>query len=64
MTDFIRGENRHHSTLFPERLDDYIAAESAVRVCSKHDPTFHTAWTVAGIRLARCSDGAERQSGH
>ena len=32
MTDFIQGENRYQSTLFPERLDDYIVEDSAVRV--------------------------------
>lgn len=32
MTDFIEGENRYQSTLFPERLDDYVAEDSAVRV--------------------------------
>ena len=32
MTDFIEGENRYQSTLFPERLDEYIAEDSAVRV--------------------------------
>ena len=32
MTDFIQGENRYQSTLFPERLDEYIAEDSAVRV--------------------------------
>ena len=32
MTDFIQGENRFQSTLFPERLDDYIAEDNAVRV--------------------------------
>ena len=32
MTDFIEGENRYQSTLFPERLDDYIAEDNAVRV--------------------------------
>jgi transposase len=32
MTDFIEGENRNQSTLFPERLDDYIAEDNAVRV--------------------------------
>ncbi len=32
MTDFIEGENRFQSTLFPERLDDYIAEDNAVRV--------------------------------
>ena len=32
MTDFVEGENRYQSTLFPERLDDYIAEDNAVRV--------------------------------
>lgn len=32
MSGFIEGENRHQATLFPERLDDYIANESTVRV--------------------------------
>jgi transposase len=32
MTDFIRGAERSQSTLFPERLDDYIAEGSAVHV--------------------------------
>lgn len=32
MTDFIEGECRSQSTLFPERLDDYIDEDSSVRV--------------------------------
>ena len=32
MTDFIQGENRHQSVLFPERLDDYVGEENTVRV--------------------------------
>lgn len=32
MTDFIEGENRNQATLFPERLDDYITEDNAVRV--------------------------------
>jgi transposase len=32
MKRFIEGENRSQSTLFPERLDDYIAEGNAVRV--------------------------------
>ena len=32
MTRFIQGEDRTQSTLFPERLDDFIAEDSAVRV--------------------------------
>ncbi len=32
MTDFIEGDSRSQTTLFPESLDDYIADDSAVRV--------------------------------
>jgi len=32
MKRFIEGENRLQSTLFPERLDDYIGEDNAVRV--------------------------------
>ena len=32
MTGFIEGEARNQATLFPERLDDYISEENAVRV--------------------------------
>ena len=28
---FIHGANRHEESLFPERLDDYIAEENPVR---------------------------------
>ena len=32
MSGFIQGDDRHQATLFPERLDDCIAEDSAVRV--------------------------------
>ncbi len=32
MSGFIEGENRQQSTLFPERIDDYIGEASPVRV--------------------------------
>ena len=32
MSGFIEGTERHQATLFPERLDDYVAEDSAVRV--------------------------------
>ena len=32
MSEFIEGEARTQATLFPERLDDYIAEDNAVRV--------------------------------
>ena len=32
MSGFIEGENRYHTTLFPERVDDYVDEDSAARV--------------------------------
>jgi transposase len=32
MSGFIQGEDRSQATLFPERLDDYVAEDSPVRV--------------------------------
>ena len=32
MSGYIEGEDRHQATLFPERLDDYVGEDSAVRV--------------------------------
>jgi transposase len=32
MSRFIEGEDRRQATLFPERLDDYVAEDSPVRV--------------------------------
>ncbi len=32
MSGFIEGEDRNQATLFPERIDDYITEDSAVRV--------------------------------
>jgi len=32
MSGFIKGEDRFQATLFPERLDDYVAEDSSVRV--------------------------------
>jgi transposase len=32
MSGFIQGEDRSQATLFPERLDDYVAQDSSVRV--------------------------------
>ena len=32
MSGFIEGDDRSQATLFPERLDDYVAEDNAVRV--------------------------------
>jgi len=35
MSGFIAGESRHQATMFPERLDDYVTEDSAVRVVTE-----------------------------
>ena len=32
MKRFVEGEDRNQSTLFPQRLDEYIAEDNPVRV--------------------------------
>ena len=32
MKRFVEGEDRSQSTLFPERLDDYVGEDNPVRV--------------------------------
>ena len=32
MSGFIEGENRYQSTMFPERVDDFVDEDSVVRV--------------------------------
>lgn len=32
MSGFIEGEDRSQSTMFPERVDDYVGEDSPVRV--------------------------------
>ena len=66
MTGFIEGECRSQATLFPERLDDYIAEESPVRVIDvfvdeldlariSHRPGYHSDF---GEDVERKSDQA------
>jgi hypothetical protein len=33
MSGFIEGENRYQSTLFPERVDDYVEEDSGRSRC-------------------------------
>ena len=35
LSGFIEGEDRTQATLFPERIDDYVAEDSPVRVAAK-----------------------------
>ena len=38
MKRFVVGESRNQSTLFPERLDEYIAEDNPVRVIDVFNP--------------------------
>ena len=49
MRRFIEGEDRNQSTLFPERLDDYIAEDNPVRVID----VFVDELDLAGLGFAR-----------
>ena len=44
MKRFIEGEDRSQSTLFPEKLDDYIAQDNAVRGCLHQQARSEQAW--------------------
>ena len=37
MSGFIEGRNRHQSTLFPERIDDYAEKDLEVRMLEAPD---------------------------
>ena len=50
MKRFIEGENRFQCTLFPESLEDYIAADNPVRVIDAF---------VDGLDLKRLGTGNE-----
>ena len=49
MSGFIEGEARTQATLFPERLDDYITEEHAVRVID----VFLDSLDLSGLGLKR-----------
>jgi hypothetical protein len=52
MSGFIKGEDRSQATLFPERLDDYVAEDSAVRVID----VFLDDLDLSGLRDETCRD--------
>ena len=49
MKRFSEGENRSQSTLFPERLDDYIAPDEGPPDYAPHVETFVTERSVEGL---------------
>jgi hypothetical protein len=51
MKRFVEGEERSQATLFPERLDDYIAEDNPVRVID----VFVDELDLKGLALRECS---------
>ena len=60
MSGFIEGEDRHQATLFPERLDDYIAEDSAVRVID----VFVDDQDLSGLGFKTVAEGTGRPGYH
>jgi len=57
MTRFVVGDDRSQSTLFPERLEDYLAEDNPVRAID----VFVDELDLAGLGLAASS--RRRQEG-
>ena len=49
MSGFIVGADRNQATLFPERLDDFVAEESATRVDEELADQVWEAWDKGEI---------------
>jgi len=60
MSGFIEGEDRHQATIFPERLDDYIAENSLVRVVD----VFVDDLDLSGLRFKTESEVTGRPGYH
>ena len=54
MKRFVEGEDRNQSTLFPQRLDEYIAEDNPVRVID----AFVDELDLAGLGFERVVTGA------
>ena len=60
MSGFIKGENRNQSTLFPERIDDYVGEDNAVRVID----VFIDRLDISGLGFKAEASGTGRPGYH
>jgi len=60
MSGFIEGEDRNQATLFPERIDDYVAEDSPVRVVD----VFIDDLDVSGLGFRTAPNATGRPSYH
>jgi len=60
MSGFIEGENRHQSTMFPEKLDDYVSEDNPARVID----LFIDKLDISGLGFKTDTEGAGRPGYH
>jgi len=60
MSGFIEGENRHQTTLFPERLDDFVSEDNPARVID----VFIDKLDISGLGFKTDTVGAGRPGYH
>ncbi len=60
MSGFIEGENRHQSTLFPEKLDDFVSEDNPARVID----VFIDKLDISGLGFKTETTGAGRPGYH
>lgn len=60
MSGFIEGENRHQSTLFPDKLDDFVGEDNPVRVID----VFIDKLDISGLGFKSETVGAGRPGYH
>lgn len=60
MSGFIKGESRHQTTLFPEKLDDFVSEDNPVRIVD----FFVDKLDVSGLGFKLDTSGAGRPGYH
>jgi hypothetical protein len=53
MTRFVVGEDRSQSTLFPERLEDYLSEDNPVRAIDVSMSLIWPGWVLAVLSRRR-----------
>jgi hypothetical protein len=53
MTRFVVGDDRSQSTLFPERLEDYLSEDNPVRAIDVFVDGLHLGWALAASSRRR-----------
>ena len=57
MTRFVVGDDRYQSTLFPERLDDYLGEDNPVRAIDVFVDELYLAGLASAVLSRRRQEG-------